>query len=220
MMNRFSPLMAAIALLFVPLATLASGDAPAVSADAARQRLVDGNKRYVEGKATHSGQGADRRGEIAKGQHPFAAILGCADSRVAPEVIFDQGLGDLFVIRGAGNVADDVALGSLEYAVEHLGVGYIVVLGHERCGAVDATLKGGEAPGHIGAIVREIQPAAASVQGKEGDALDNAVRANVAAVVKKLTASGPILGERVKSGRLTVVGARYDLDDGTVSILP
>jgi carbonic anhydrase len=213
-------LITAITSFAVPCALFASADAPAVSAAAARQKLVDGNKRYVEGKMTHPDQTADRRGEVARGQHPFAAIVGCADSRVPPEVIFDQGLGDLFVIRVAGNIADDAALGSLEYAVEHLGVGYIMVLGHERCGAVDATLKGGEAPGHVGTLVRAIQPAVESVKGKDGDPLDHAVRANVSAVVNKLKAAGPILSERVKYGTLTVVGARYDLDDGAVSILP
>ena len=213
-------LITATASFFAPYASFASSDAPAVSADSARQKLVDGNRRYVEGTMTHPDQTADRRGEVAKGQHPFAAIVSCADSRVPPEVVFDQGLGDLFVIRVAGNIADDAALGSLEYAVEHLGVGYIMVLGHERCGAVDATLKGGEAPGHIGTLVREIQPAVKSVKGKDGDPLDNAVRANISAVVKKLKAAGPILSARVKSGTLTVVGAHYDLDDGAVSILP
>lgn len=146
--------------------------------------------------------------------------MSCSDSRVPPEIIFDQGLGDLFVIRLAGNILDDAALGSLEYAVEHLGVKYIMVLGHERCGAVDAAVKGGEIPGHIGSLVEAIQPAVEKVKNLPGDLLDNAVRANVTLVVQQLKSSGPIIEELVKKGALTIAGARYDLDDGEVKILP
>ena len=146
--------------------------------------------------------------------------MSCSDSRVPPEIIFDQGLGDLFVIRLAGNILDDAALGSLEYAVEHLGVKYIMVLGHERCGAVDAAVKGGEIPGHIGSLVKAIQPAVEKVKNLPGDLLDNAVRANVTMVVQQLKSSGPILEELVKKGDLAIAGARYDLDDGEVKILP
>jgi carbonic anhydrase len=192
----------------------------AVSGGSAQQKLIDGNKRYVDAKLSHPNQTAQRRGEVAKAQHPFAAIVCCSDSRVPPEIIFDQGLGDLFVIRLAGNIIDDAALGSLEYAVEHLGVKYIMVLGHERCGAVDATVKGGEAPGHIGALVKAIQPAVDKVRNLPGDVLDNAVRANVTMVVQQLKSSKPILEESVKKGSLTIAGARYDLDDGKVTILP
>jgi len=192
----------------------------AVSSEGARQKLIDGNKRYVDAKLSHPDQTAQRRTEVAKGQHPFAAIVSCSDSRVPPEIIFDQGLGDLFVIRLAGNILDDAALGSLEYAVEHLGVKYIMVLGHERCGAVDATVKGGETPGHISSLVKAIQPAVEKVKNLPGDVLDNAVRANVTMVVQQLKSSGPILEELVKKGALSIDGARYDLDDGEVAILP
>jgi carbonic anhydrase len=185
-----------------------------------QKKLIKGNKRYIDAKQTHPNQTARRRMEIAKGQHPFAAILTCSDSRVPPEIIFDQGLGDLFVIRLAGNILDDAASGSLEYAVEHLGVKYIMVLGHERCGAVDATVKGGEAPGHIGSLVNAIQPAVDKVRNLPGDLVDNAVRANVAMVVEQLKSSAPILTEHVKKGDLTVKGAYYHLDDGAVEILP
>src|SRR5262249_23586927 len=130
----------------------------AVAADPV-ERLADGNRRYVGSKATHPDETAERRAQVAKGQKPFAVVLGCAGSRGRPEVVFAQGLGDLFVVRVAGNVADDAVVGSIEYAVEHLGAGLIVVLGHERCGACQAALEGGEAPGHLHAIVEPIEPA-------------------------------------------------------------
>ncbi len=209
-----------IALVFFCSGALAAAEGLPVSGDAVRQKLIDGNKRYVDARLSHPNQTSRRRAEIAKGQHPFAAIVTCADSRVPPEIIFDQGLGDLFVIRLAGNIMDDAALASLEYAVEHLGVKYIMVLGHERCGAVEHTIQGGDAPGHFDALAKAIQPAVDKARNQPGDLLDNAVRANVAMVVQQLKSSEPILGELVKKGTLTVVGARYDLDDGAVAILP
>lgn len=190
------------------------------SENIAQKKLLEGNKRFVEGKMSHPDQAAARRTELAKSQHPFAVIVSCSDSRVPPEVLFDQGLGDLFVIRLAGNILNDAAIGSIEYAVEHLGAKYVMVLGHERCGAVDATVKGGEAPGHIGSLVKAIQPAVDKAKTQQGDLLDNAVKANVAMVVQQLKTSAPILEESVKKGSLAIVGARYDLDEGAVAILP
>lgn len=199
---------------------MAAQDGSTVSGDVTQQKLIVGNKRYVDARPSHPNQTPQHRKVVAKGQHPFAAILSCSDSRVPPEILFDQGLGDLFVIRLAGNILDDAALASLEYAVEHLGVKYIMVLGHERCGAVEAALKGGEVPGHIGSLVKAIQPAVEKAKNQPGDLLDNAVRANITIVVQQLKSSEPILEELVKKGDLTVVGARYDLDDGVVVILP
>lgn len=192
-----------------------------LNAPEAVDRLKEGNQRYVEGEAQHSNQAKARREEVARGQHPFAIILGCADSRVPPEIIFDQGLGDLFVNRVAGNIVTDAMLGSMEYAVEHLGVRLIVVLGHEKCGAVAASLQGGEVPGHIGSLVGAIRPVVVKWQKEFGDtpALDNVVRLNVMHVVDQLKSSEPILHEFVKEGKLTIAGARYDLDDGTVEFL-
>ena len=209
-------------VLIFSLYTLAaaSDTGPTVDSATAQKMLLEGNKRHVDGKAGHPHQDAARRTEVAKGQHPFAVIVSCADSRVPPEILFDQGVGDLFVIRLAGNVLDDAALGSLEYAAEHLGVHYILILGHERCGAVDATVKGGEAPGHIGSLVKAIQPAVDKAKGQSGDLLDNAVKANVAMGVQQVKSSAPILKEMVDKGVLTVKGARYDLDDGNVEIIP
>src|SRR5207247_2291014 len=145
----------------------ADAKAPAgPSADQAMKMLQDGNARFVSGKLEHPNESPERRTEVAKGQHQFAVILACADSRVGPEVIFDAGLGDLFVTRVAGNVVDDAMLGSIEYAVEHLGAPLIVVCGHQRCGAVQATVEtvasGAPAPGHLGALIDPIKPAVTS----------------------------------------------------------
>jgi carbonic anhydrase len=183
------------------------------------KRLMEGNKRYVDIKYAHPHQTKYRRDLMAKGQHPFAIVLSCSDSRVPPEVVFDRGLGDLFVVRVAGNIADDAAIGSIEYAAEHLHAPLLLVLGHERCGAVDATVKGGEVPGHIGSLTRAIAPAVEKAKGKPGDLLDNAVRANVEMVTAKLAASKPILAALVHEGKLKVAGARYDLDTGVVELL-
>lgn len=185
----------------------------------ALKRLLDGNLRYVSAKAAHPNQSAECRMRIAGGQAPFAAVLGCSDSRVPPEVLFDQGLGDLFVVRTAGHVVDDAGLGSLEYAAEHLGVHLVVVLGHERCGAVGAAVNHAEAEGHLEALLEAIEPAVAAAKGRAGDPVDNAVREHVSLSVKGLERSKPLLSELVADGKLRVVGARYDLDTGRIEVL-
>ncbi|MEG4857920.1 carbonic anhydrase [Microcoleus sp. K1-B6] len=185
----------------------------------ALKKLMEGNQRYIEQKRTFPDQTRSRVVEVAQGQHPFATILACSDSRVAPEIIFDQGLGDLFDIRVAGNFLDDVVLGNIEYATLELGVPLLVILGHERCGAVKAALDGKAVPGHISTLVAAIKPAVDSTKGQTGDAWDNAVRANVKMNVNNLQSSSPILAEAVKAGKLKVVGARYDLDSGKVEII-
>jgi carbonic anhydrase len=189
----------------------------------ALQQLVDGNARFVAGKAQFPGADPQRRVQVAQAQKPFATILGCSDSRVPPELLFDQGLGDLFVIRVAGNVYDEQALGSIEYSVEVVGVPLIVVLGHERCGAVKETVEivehGGTAPGHIRSLIEAIEPAVKSVHDQPGDEVDNAVRANVRLVAQNLTNSEPILAPKAASGAIHVIGARYDLDEGKVEWL-
>jgi carbonic anhydrase len=204
-----------------PLCVLALASAQAaepanVAAEEALQRLKEGNARFAAGKAVHPRQQPDRRSEVAKGQKPFAIIVGCSDSRVGPELVFDQGLGDIFVIRTAGEVVDDVSLGSIEYAVEHFGTQLIVVLGHSRCGAVSAALADGEAHGHVRAVVAAIKPAVAKIKGLPGDPLENAVRATVREVVKRLESAAPVLPARIKAGKLKIVGARYGLDGGRV----
>jgi carbonic anhydrase len=197
---------------------------PRLSSGQALQRLLDGNKRYVSTNFAHPDQTAERRIEVANAQYPFACILGCSDSRVPAEIVFDQGLGDLFMVRVAGNVASaGEVLGSIEFAVAELQVPLVLVLGHKRCGAVtaavDAVVRGSVAPGHIGSLVDAIRPAVARVQGALGDMLDNAVRANVELVVAQLARNEPILAPAVREGRLRITGARYDLDTGQVDII-
>lgn len=197
-------------------ATTASADAgkPVAAADA-KTRLEQGNARFVAGRSDHPRQTPDRRTELANVQHPFAVVLGCADSRVGPEVVFDQGIGDLFVVREAGNVIDDHAIGSIEYAVEHLHANLIVVLGHERCGAV-AAARAGHAEGHVESLIRSIHPAVEQTRNQDATAT---CQANVRNVVRALQNSNPILRKKVQSGELVVVGAYYSLDTGAVSYL-
>lgn len=185
----------------------------------ALKELTEGNKRYASSKQSHPNQSTERRNEVAKGQKPFAVIVGCSDSRIPPEIIFDQGLGDLFVIRVAGNIVDDVALGSIEYAVSHLGSQLVVVLGHSKCGAVTATVQGGEAHGHIGSIVRAIAPAVERAKAETGDLTDNSIRANALLVADQIKSSKPILSEMIQNGKIEVVSAYYDIDSGKVTIL-
>ena len=152
----------------------------------ALEKLVEGNKRYFLLKQSHPNQGIERRKEVKNGQKPFAVIVGCSDSRIPPEIIFDQGLGDLFVIRVAGNIVDDVALGSIEYAASHLGSQLVVVLGHSKCGAVTATVQGGEVHGHIGSIVKAIAPAVERAKAETGDLTDNSIKANALLVADQI----------------------------------
>ncbi len=189
---------------------------PSVSADEALALLVAGNRHFVTGKPTFPDQDIADRTALAGGQAPFAIILSCSDSRVAPEVVFDQGLGNLFVVRVAGNVANQIGIASLEYAAEHLGTRLIVVLGHERCGALTAAVKGGELPGHLPALMAALQPAVAAKRDARGDPVEGAIRANIELNVEELRESAPILSELVEKGELKIVGARYDLDTGIV----
>ena len=190
-----------------------------LNVDEAVQRLLEGNQRYTRGRSIHPNQGFERREEVQRGQTPFAVILGCSDSRVPPEIIFDQGVGDLFVIRVAGNIVDDAVLGSIEYAAEHLGVGLVVVLGHQRCGAVQTAVKGGEARGHVTALIEAISPAVYEARTLPGDLVDNAIRASVRRSVSLLRTSRPLLGDLVRGGKLEVIGAYYRLEGGTVEIV-
>lgn len=190
-----------------------------MNAAEALHRLMAGNARYAAGKATRPDQTVARRNSLAQGQKPFAIIVSCSDSRVPPEIVFDQGLGDLFVIRVAGNVVDDHALGSIEYAAEHLGVRLVLVLGHEKCGAVSAAVEGGETTGHVSSIVEAIKPAIEKVGNAPGDRVDLVVRANALDVAEAIRSSKPILDHLSSGGELTVSAARYDLNSGRVEIL-
>jgi carbonic anhydrase len=183
------------------------------------KKLLDGNKRCAVCKPKYPRQGPRRRKEIAKGQKPFAVVVGCSDSRIPPELVFDQGFGDLFVVRVAGNIADDVALGSVEYAVSHLGTELVVVLGHGSCGAVTAATKGGKAHGHLAPIMKALKPAVQKAKRMSGDLVDNAIRANVELVVHQIRTSEPVLASMVKEGKVDVVGAYYDLESGRVELI-
>lgn len=195
-----------------------------LTADQALARLKEGNRRFVADMPNPSDISRKARLNVAKGQGPFAALIGCADSRVGPEHLFEAGLGELFIVRTAGNYVDTAGLGSIEYAVGVLGVPLIVVLGHERCGAVaaavDVITKNTQFPGSIGSMVEPILPSVVQAQNKlkpGEDLVDASIRANVARVTNRLrTSSEPILLDPIKAGRVKVVGATYDLDTGTV----
>ncbi len=185
-------------------------------------KLQDGNKRFVSGELSKKDLGEGRRQELTKGQNPFATVLSCSDSRVAPEIIFDEGLGDIFIVRDAGNVADPVTMGSIEYGVEHLHTPLLVILGHEKCGAVTAALDAkGKTEGNIGAILKKIMPAVhkAKKAGKDREStLDLAIQENVRNTYKEVMKS-EIVRELVHKGKLKVVGAEYYLGTGKVEMI-
>jgi carbonic anhydrase len=188
--------------------------------DEALTKLLEGNQRFVEQKTKDPNQSLVRLQEVAQGQNPFAAVLSCADSRVPTEIVFDRGLGDIFVVRNAGNVATPEEIGSLEFGTLVLGAKVLMVIGHESCGAVKATLKGGELPGQIGSIVAQIKPAVESYQG-QGDnkeSVKKATDANVLWQIEKLKKS-PVISQLIAEGKLKVVGGYYDLDEGKISLV-
>ena len=207
--------------LWVPVVT--QGDAPStVNADEALKLLLAGNQRYVDGKlnSVTPEELARRRAELAQGQKPFAVVVCCSDSRVGPEIVFDQELGNIFVVRTAGQVLDAAGIGSIEYAVAHLGSPLVMVLGHEHCGAVAAAVADAKEPGHIAAIVKAIRPAVKKTRGLKGDPVDNAVRANVQDIAARLRDTGPVLAAKVNAGQLKVVGAAIALSTGKVELVP
>ena len=194
---------------------------PAPSPDALWAELMAGNRRFVAGKPRAYGLIALRR-KLASSQSPHVIILACSDSRVAPELVFDQGLGDLFVVRTAGNVADPVALGSIEYAVDHLHSTVLVVLGHQKCGAVAAACSGEKMPSrNLDAIVDKINPAVAQAKtyAKGEGLLEAAIRENVHQSARDVVANSEIIGQAVKAGKLKVIEAEYEFDTGKVARL-
>jgi carbonic anhydrase len=209
-----------VANQFARAADPAHSDQPSVAPAEAISKLKEGNARYTSGSLQHPGQSAERRTELARTQHPFASIVSCSDSRVPPEIVFDQGLGDLFIVRVAGNLINDEGLGSIEYSVDHLGARLILVLGHQRCGAVDAARETiaakGKAPGHIQSLVTAIKPA---VEATAKEDLDATIKANVKNVVQALRSSTPILKAEVDSGKIKVIGGYYSVDTGAVTFL-
>jgi carbonic anhydrase len=225
---------------FVQLAGLAAGavtlghgavvcgaDVPASERkpDAVLARLMEGNRRFVNGQSTRAGRKPEDFARDAKGQAPLAAIVACADSRVAPELIFDQDVGELFVVRVAGNIfsgAGPIVKGSIEFAVAELGCRLIMVLGHSQCGAVAAAIKHIDdedaLPGSIGSLVSAIRPAVVAAKGLPGDRLNNTIKANVQKCVERLNRLDPIVSEFVETGQVKVVGGTYELSTGQVEI--
>ena len=188
-----------------------------VSPDEALVRLKEGNKRFVGGKSAKPRQDFSRIKEVAEGQFPFATIVGCSDSRVPNEIIFDQGLGDLFIVRTAGQVSSYASWGSIEFAEEVLGTKLIVVLGHTKCGAVNAAVNLPEVPGHIVTLINAIKPAVGKARKKEpADILDAAIRENIAMQVEQLKGLEPVLAKRVREGSIKIIGALYDLNSGEI----
>ena len=185
----------------------------------ALDRLMNGNARFVAARLENPNRTPQRRAELLGGQKPFAAILGCADSRVPPEVIFDQGLGDLFVLRVAGNVATDDMVASAEYAVVHLDIPLVMVLGHSRCGAVTATLHKHATEGHLPKLAALIEPACLQTHGAPGDPVEQAGRANARRMAARLREESAILATEAAAGRVRIVAAYYDLESGRVEVL-
>jgi len=199
--------------------------ASGISADEALRLLKEGNGRYVDGKLQHPRQDRARRAlTAAQGEHPLAAVLSCSDSRVPAEIIFDQGIGDIFVVRVAGNVAATDEIGSIEYAVDHLAAPLVVVLGHSQCGAVTAVVDDAKLPPNLANLVAPIQPAVdkareANPEAAQDVLLKAAITGNVWQAVEDMLRQSPILREKVKDGQAQVVGALYDLDSGQVQWL-
>ena len=209
------------ALLFASFLAWAGQAQEAPSAGDVLAQLQQGNARFVSDRL-QAKDFANERLALVKAQHPYAIVLTCADSRVPPEILFDQSLGKLFVVRVAGNVADPVVLGSIEYAAEHLHIHLLLVLGHDSCGAVQAALEGGHAPKNLAALVKAIVPAAQAAKRQardEAQTLDAAVRENVRLQSRNAVADSPLLAELVEKRQLQVVGAVYHLDSGKVEIL-
>ena len=208
-----------------PTSNSAAKPAPTVlTPSQALAKLKQGNARFAEHHQQNPNQGEHRLKELVAGQHPVATLLSCSDSRVPPEIVFDQGLGDLFVVREAGHVADEATLGSIEYAVEHLKTPLIVVMGHGSCGAVTAAVDANHthkpAEGNIQRIVEDITPAvkAAGDSGSRDSQIARAVTANVKLVMKQIKAD-PALAEALREGKLKIVGAVYDLHSGSITWL-
>ncbi|MEH2226665.1 carbonic anhydrase [Nostoc sp.] len=199
-------------------AEIPSTSAESLSPDAALQKLIEGNQRFVDHHPQYPDQSELRLHEVAQAQHPFATILSCADSRVPAEIVFDQGIGDIFDVRIAGNIATHEAIGSIEYAVVLLGSPLLMVMGHERCGAVTAAVQKESLPGDISTFVKAIKPALKRAKDQPGDAVENAVVANVQYQIERLKRS-KLLTKQVESGKLKIVGGRYDLDTGRVTII-
>jgi len=183
------------------------------------RELIDGNTRYVNGDLQHPHSDATYRRTLVKEQKPIAAILGCSDSRVPLEMIFDQGLGDIFVIRVAGNIANEDTIASVEFAIEELHVPLIMVMGHSRCGAVTAAIQPKTFTGHLRHLIDQIRPAVRRAGGREGDLLDNAIRINAQIMAQQLIDRSDLISQASNTKQTKIVAAYYDLDTGVVEVL-
>jgi carbonic anhydrase len=183
--------------------------------------LIKGNNRFSQMQPVHPHESKKRVQEISSAQHPIAAVVCCSDSRVPPELIFDQGLGDLFVVRTAGNLIGGLEIGSIEYAVEHLGVKLIVVMGHKQCGAIKAFAAGGEVPGHIKDIVDSIKAESEirCIAKDEKDHFDDFIKGNILHGINQLQNQSVIIKEKIKTGELTIIGSCYDLEKGVAELI-
>ena len=236
MMGRISIFLGALVLVGALAGlTLASGGA-SMTPDQALQKLMAGNKQYVQGRTNGAKQsGPKTRASLAKSQKPYAVVLGCSDSRVPTEIIFNKGMGEIFVIRDAGNVLAPTVVGSIEYAVEHLGSPLIMVLGHERCGAVTATVDahgGSSGSPNVDAILKEIEPSIAVAKKEckpcagcakgsdisKGTLIECVIDANAKSVAANLPAQSKIIRELLEEKKLKIVAAKYDLDTGVVTL--
>ena len=222
-MKRLFTATTMLALLLACCAlALASSGGPGLTADEALAKLKEGNMRYVAQASVAPHPDAARRHEPATGgQHPFATILSCADSRVPLEIVFDQGVGDIFAVRVAGNVAAVDEIGTMEYGAEHLAVPLIVVLGHTKCGAVTAVVKNEPVTENIGQLVAPIVPAVKSVKSRFAsasldDVISKSIEANVWQAISDIYAKSPLLKKMAAAGKVKVVGALYDIDSGKV----
>ncbi len=189
------------------------------TADEALNLLLEGNKRFLSCSLEHPNHCEESREGLVESQEPIAVILSCADSRVPPVDIFDQGLGDLFVLRVAGNIVNDHILGSIEYAVEHLHCPLVMVLGHTCCGAVSAVAGGERLGGHIATLIPPIDIAIKRAKGREGHLVNNASMELAKNMASKIAESEPYVSDRVKTGKVKVVASFYDLESGQVSVL-
>jgi carbonic anhydrase len=191
-----------------------------VTGSDALQCLLDGNKRFMSGKLEHPNHCEESRRGLVDGQDPLAVVLTCADSRVPPVDVFDQGLGDIFVVRVAGNIINDHILGSIEYAVAHLHTPLVMVMGHSSCGAVSAVAQGVKLDGHIASLTPSIDAALKKTKGLEGHWTNNAAKMLARTTAKKIAESEPIIADLVQEGRVLVVATYYDLESGEVAVLP
>ncbi|MDG2989431.1 carbonic anhydrase [Candidatus Synechococcus calcipolaris G9] len=223
---KFTGLMGAIAAMpwntrpaWADTADMDMDEDRSLSPDEALNRLMAGNERFMHHTPKYPHQSAKRLHDVAQGQHPFATVLSCADSRVPVELLFDVGVGDLFDIRVAGNVITPEVLGSIEYAAALLGTSLVMVLGHERCGAVTAAVQDKPLPGNINAFVNSIKPALGSKHDQSAQFIETAVVSNVCYQIDQMKQQSPILADLEANGKLKIVGGRYDLDEGDVTLV-